>query len=489
MKPLTPIDTFKYKYPPYEHQLEALRRSCFLREYAYLMDMGTGKSKVVLDNICILWEAGKITSAIIIAPNSVYRNWLLREIPKHLPEHILDRTRVWTHKQNKAEDLLEFLDGENWLNIILINVECFSYPSMEYLHVTLEKYVELTPTYMAVDESTTIKSKSKRNKVITRIGRIAAYRRIATGLVAPNGPMDVFYQFQFLKDGCLGTHSAVQFRHRYCKIVHINVGMRTIEKVVGSLDTTGLRDKMSELSYRISQDECLDLPGQSYDFINSELDDITQTYYDQMRKNAFVELENDAGQPIFVQTQNRINMLMRLQRITCGHLKDPESNEEVRFSMKRINDMVDFLEFIKPPVLIWTVFTRDIVDIVAALGKVTDPKRVAHYFGGTKTAQKDDAITMLDDGRLDYLVLNPASGRFGNTMVAAHTAIYHSNSPDLEHRDQSERRIYRIGQLMKCLYLDVLAPLTVNYHMITSLRGKINLSTAVMGDKFKEWLV
>jgi SNF2 family DNA or RNA helicase len=59
----------------------------------------------------------------------------------------------------------------------------------------------------------------------------------------------------------------------------------------------------------------------------------------------------------------------------------------------------------------------------------------------------------------------------------------------LEHRNQSEDRIYRIGQNSHCLYLDVNAPNTVNYGMATSLRKKINLAGEVMGDKWRKWLV
>lgn len=492
VKRITPVDTFQYKVKPYDHQVTALMRSCFLPEFAYLMDMGTGKSKVIIDNFCILYEAGKITTVLIIAPKSVYRNWLLRELPEHVPDRIWSKTRIWIHPKNKPEELMDFMDGTDCLNIMLINVEAFS--TQKLLCEILAQFMTITPTYMAVDESTTIRRKSNRTKAITILGGYAKYRRIATGQIAPNGPGNIFHQFQFLKNGCLGADSLVLFKHRFAEMIELGKKGkkkrgRIFNKTIGVKNVEELQRRMAPLSYRITKEECLDLPEQTYDFIHSDLDDASREYYEQMKRNAFVQIERDKGEPLFIQTQNRINMLMRLQRITCGHLKDPESGEEFRFSNKRITDTVEYLEFTKPPVIIWSVFTMDIVDLVAAIAAEYGKNSVMHYYGGTDTADKDAAITRLQAGDLDWLVANPASGRFGNTMTKASTSIYHSNSADLEFRDQSEQRIHRIGQRNPCLYLDVAAPNTVNYNMIMSLRKKINIATAVNGDKFKEWLV
>ncbi len=56
--------------------------------FAYFMEMGTGKSKVLIDNIAMLYDKGKINGALIIAPKGVYKTWHDEQIPDHLPEHI-----------------------------------------------------------------------------------------------------------------------------------------------------------------------------------------------------------------------------------------------------------------------------------------------------------------------------------------------------------------------------------------------------------------
>ena len=80
---------YNFKFKPYEHQLKALEKSCHQKYFAYFMDMGTGKSKVLIDNISILYDKKYIDSAFIIAPKGVYRNWEQKEIPTHLIRHLM----------------------------------------------------------------------------------------------------------------------------------------------------------------------------------------------------------------------------------------------------------------------------------------------------------------------------------------------------------------------------------------------------------------
>ena len=95
---------YKFKTKPYKHQITALEKSWEKEEYAYFMEMGTGKSKVLVDNIAMLYDKGKINAAMIIAPKGVYRNWFSQEIPTHLPGHINVKTVLWTASISKAKD-------------------------------------------------------------------------------------------------------------------------------------------------------------------------------------------------------------------------------------------------------------------------------------------------------------------------------------------------------------------------------------------------
>ena len=108
---------YKFKTQPYEHQLVALTKSWNQREYAYFMEMGTGKSKVLIDNIAILYDRGGINAAINIAPKGVYRNWSEKEIPAHMPDHVEKQIAVWNPAPNKKQKkaLLDLLVSYNFV--------------------------------------------------------------------------------------------------------------------------------------------------------------------------------------------------------------------------------------------------------------------------------------------------------------------------------------------------------------------------------------
>jgi len=52
------------------------------------MEMGTGKSKVLIDNVSMLYDKGKINGLLLVAPKGVYKNWFDSEIPIHMVDHI-----------------------------------------------------------------------------------------------------------------------------------------------------------------------------------------------------------------------------------------------------------------------------------------------------------------------------------------------------------------------------------------------------------------
>ena len=111
---------YRFKTKPYEHQLEALKRSWNKKEYAYFMEMGTGKSKVLIDNIALLYDKGGINAAIIVAPKGVYRNWSGKEIPTHIPEHVEHHIAVWNPAPTKTQkrELIKLFETISELKIL-----------------------------------------------------------------------------------------------------------------------------------------------------------------------------------------------------------------------------------------------------------------------------------------------------------------------------------------------------------------------------------
>ena len=148
------IMNYKFKTKPYAHQIKALELSWDKPYFAYFMEMGTGKSKVLLDNAAVLYDKGLINGLLLIAPKGVYKNWYDSEIPTHLPDHIEKNIVLWkTSDKSKKQQLLLntlFKPGTH-LNILIMNVESFSSGNgAEFAY----KFLSAHPKSMvAIDES------------------------------------------------------------------------------------------------------------------------------------------------------------------------------------------------------------------------------------------------------------------------------------------------------------------------------------------------
>jgi hypothetical protein len=161
---------YKFKTKPFEHQLDALEASCDKEVFAYFMEMGTGKSKVLLDNAAILYDKGEINALLIIAPKGVYKNWYDSEIPTHLPDHI-DKKMVLWKTSDKSVKQLKILNTlfQPGSDLTYFNYECriFFIRRMDLHLLHINFYLAHPKSMIAVDEATTIKTPtSNRTKNI-----------------------------------------------------------------------------------------------------------------------------------------------------------------------------------------------------------------------------------------------------------------------------------------------------------------------------------
>jgi len=224
---------YKFKTKPYEHQLKALEVSWDKTYFAYFMEMGTGKSKVLLDNMAMLYDRGKINGALIVAPKGVIGTWYDQEIPTHLPDHVENKVVLWqaliNQKQQKKLNVL-FEEGEDF-HILIMNVEAFStQKGVDFAY----KFLSCHNALMAIDESTTIKNPdAKRTKNICALSKHAKYRRILTGSPVTKSPLDLYKQCDFLEPELLGHTSYYTFRTRYAVMRTANFGGRSVQIVVG----------------------------------------------------------------------------------------------------------------------------------------------------------------------------------------------------------------------------------------------------------------
>ena len=277
---------YRFRMKPYKHQLTALEKSWNKETYAYFMEMGTGKTKVLIDNMSMLYDKGKIDAALIIAPKGVVGTWYNQELPTHLPKHIENVTVLWqSNITKKQEEKLESLfEIETALHILIMNVEALSTDKGVKF---ASKFLNSHKVLMAIDESTTIKTPTaKRTKNIVGLGKIAKYRRIMTGSPVTKNPLDLYTQCEFLDTWLLNFTSYYAFRNRYAEMKTLHMHGRQIQVVNGFKNLAELSDKLKPFSYRVLKEDCLDLPDKIYMKRQIKLTKEQQKVYDQMKKEA-----------------------------------------------------------------------------------------------------------------------------------------------------------------------------------------------------------
>ncbi len=475
---------YKFRTKPYKHQLTALEKSWDKDEYALFMEMGTGKSKVLIDNIAMLYDKGKINSAIIIAPKGVYRNWYSQEIPTHMPSHIPYKTVLWTATTSKAKDkeYQQLFEINYDLHILIMNVEAFS---TKKGHLFATKFMNARKCLVAVDESTTIKNPSaKRTKAITQMASMARYRRILTGSPVTRSPLDLYSQCNFLEPELLGFQSYYAFRSRYAHMVSRNFGGRQVQIVGSYRRLDELSDNIKPFSYRVLKEDCLDLPAKIYMKRTIELTPEQQKHYASMKSLALTALKGKS-----VSAPHVLSQLIKLHQITCGHLKlDDGSIEDIK--NRRLDELMDVLEEVEGKVIIWANYIYDIEKIVKTIIKEYGEESVVDYYGAIASETRQKNVTEFQDPRskVKFFVGNPQTAGYGLTLTAANTVIYYSNGYDLEKRLQSEDRAHRIGQKKSVTYIDLMAEKTVDEKIVKSLRKKINIASEIMGEELREWI-
>ena len=475
---------YKFKTKPYAHQITALEKSWNKETYAYFMEMGTGKTKVLLDNAAMLYDKGKIDGLLIVAPKGVVGTWYNQEIPAHLPNHIENVVTLWQAnitkgQQEKLNDLFE--TGQDF-HILIMNVEAFSTDKGKEF---ADKFLNSHDTLMVIDESTTIKNpKAKRTKSIIGLSTRAKYRRIMTGSPVTKNPLDLYSQCEFLDPWLLDFTSYYAFRNRYAEMKTMYIQGRSIQVVDKFKNLHELSEQLKEFSYRVLKEDCLDLPEKNWTKRQITLTPDQRKIYNQMKETALAVLNGKQATTMTVLTQ-----LMRLHQITCGHFTADDGTIQ-RIANNRINELMDVLSEMEGKAIIWAHYQWDIKDIIKEIVKVHGPGSVIDYYGLTPQDERQDNIKKFQNptNSVRFLVGTPATGGYGITLTAASTMIYYSNGYDLEKRQQSEARIDRIGQENPMTYIDIICEDTVDERIVKALRKKINIATEIMGEELKAWI-
>tara|TARA_B100000900_G_scaffold415807_1_gene447292 strand:+ start:2509 stop:3915 length:1407 start_codon:yes stop_codon:yes gene_type:complete len=468
------MEKYNYKTKPYEHQRKALIAGADKNEFAYFMEMGTGKTKVTIDNLAYLYYKKKINLVVVIAPNSVYHNWA-NEIDIHCP----CETAIYIHKVNK-----NFEVKKDKLNFFLINVEAFSHASGVK---TLESIVNLYSSSMCVviDEATSIKNRqAKRTKNICKVSQKALYKRILTGSPITKSPLDLFSQCEFLKPGILGFTNFYAFRARYSVMKQIQIGANKNLLIPIYYQHLGeLENKIKTFSFRVRKDECLDLPPKIYERRDIKLSDQQIKLYNSLKENCRAIIEDEMAS-----YNNKLTEILKLQQVCNGFLKT-DDGETKEFTNAKLTELTNILDEVDGKVIIWANFVHNIETIIKTLQDKFGTISVVSIYGDVAVEARNSAVVNFQkNDKVRFFVGNPSTGGYGLNLTEASTVIYFSNSFNLEIRQQSEDRAHRIGQENKVTYIDLIAKDTIDEFVLKSLNQKLTLSAQTLGEEVLKFL-
>lgn len=482
-------DDFKYKRTPMDHQRKAFLISRDQPVFALLMEQGTGKTKVALDNAVWLYNTGKIDAVVIVAsPNGLHRNWIEYELKEDVPLSVPHIGLTYSSGMNKKEtDLFNrTIDTKNkLLKIFAFNVEAFSSnvktkatPAMLYI----DKILSTHNVMMIIDQSASIKNhSSNRTKFLMKMGVKAKYRRILDGAPVAEGAEELFSQFKFLDPQIIGHSTYTGFKAEFCRIGYFN-------NIEGYVNLDELHRRIDGFCYRVLEADCLELPARIYKRFNFDITGNTRKIYDQLKTKDIVEFklhkadDEQEFTDLLMEEQLAMIKTMRLQQISSGYFADDDKGLiKLQSTPDRLAALRDLLKHIGPKqkALIFCRFIPEIRDVLEMLGD-----SAVGYYGGVSEKQREaNKRAFKENDNIKYLVGQPRAMGVGHTFTEAKHVIFYSNDPTLRMREESEKRAHRKGQTDRLHIWDLIAVNTIDSKIVSTLRNKKELSNQILQDK------
>ena len=476
----------QHSLTPFKHQEQEFHKTKNKKNWALFWEMGTGKSKVIIDTAVHLFNEGEIDGVLIIAPKGGYLNWRDSEIPAHLHSSIPHRIAIWASVMNKKEqwEYSQIIKPQdNLLDFFIINVEAMS---SSRATIAIENFIKSHYVLGVVDESTTIKSmKAQRTKALLKLRDKMDYRRILSGTPITQNPLDLYSQTEFLSRGLLGFRTYTEFRSYYAIMMNITISAgRSFPKILGFRNLDNLRSDIQKFGSRITKKECLDLPEKIYEMWYVDHTPEQHQIYHQLRDEAVVSFENGEISSI----TEALTAVLRLSQVNSGFLKGDDGGIH-RIPSMRSQALIDVIKQVEGKVLIWARFHEDMNQIREALTNEFGPNSFGFYYGETSDKQRAETLRRfrLDD-TCRFFVGSQAAGGMSLTLTEASTVIYYTNDYSLHNRLQSEDRAHRIGQRNNVTYIDLVTPKTIDEKILKAIRSKKDLASSVLDD-FRELFV
>ncbi len=419
------------------------------------------------------YQMGHLKRVLIVAPTSVVAVWP-KEFADYAAFPYTIRTLLGTRERRLKElnDLVRF--PYQHLKVAVINYEA---ARGDEVFEALRNY---NADLIVADESQRIKTHdAAQSKAMHQLGDKARYKLILSGTPVQNEAVDIFSQYRFLDPTIFGMNFYA-FRGRYCVMGGFNR-----KQIVQYRDLDALIKKEHSIAYRVTKEEALDLPEQTFENRYITLSKKERNIYDKLRRDSFAEL--DGGGTITATTV--LTKLLRLQQFTGGFLVEDDAAKPQLVSRGKLDALADILQDYvvegKKKLVIFARFIPEVMEIIKLANDIAGKhgiQTVAIYGDIKKELRGDivqqfqtDPATMVFVGQID-------TAGTGITLTAADTCVYYSENFNYATYEQSLSRIHRIGQRHPCTYIHLVAEKTVDELILKSLAAKEDLAKTIVDD-------
>lgn len=462
-----PLFPYPVKAALYNHQIRAA--NCAMRVFtaecgrsgrgfAYLMDMGTGKSLTTIATAGALYQSGRIGKMLVVCPSSLCFVWA--EEFARFADFPFNTAIMQGDKIKRLAALNGLVQGENSaLEVAVINYES---TFREGIAEALERF---DADLIICDESQRIKSPSAaQSKQLHRLGERARYKLILTGTPIQNKVMDIFSQYKFLDSSVFGSNFYA-FKNRY-----VILGGYQQHEVIGYKNTDELKRKMHSIAYRVKKEECLDLPAQTFETRTLEFDAAAKRIYNKLAKESVAELERGE-----ITASTVVTKLLRLRQLTGGFVKadgDTEAKQCNTVKLDALREIVeDYVIEGGKKLVVFTCFKAEI----AAISGMLQGIKVGHCVidGDVIQTERGPIVeSFQNDPETKVFIGQLQTTGVGLTLTAASTAVFYSMDFNYANYTQALARIHRIGQKEKVTYITLAVRGTVDTKIKNDLAQK-----------------
>lgn len=432
--------------------------------------MRLGKTLTALAIAGAAYKMGKIDRVLIVAPTSVVAVW-----PKEFQEFADFKYTCRTLLGDKTHRLRELNDLQKFpfkaMKVAVINYES------TWREGIFEALQEYDADLIICDESQRIKTHdAEQSKALHKLGDQARYKLILSGTPVQNNAIDIFSQYRFLDPTIFGQNF-YQFRNRYAVMGGFNR-----RQIIGYKDLDGLIKKEHSIAFRITKNEAIDLPEQTFETRKVHFSKKEQDLYNRIKRDSYAEL--DSGGQITATTV--LTKLLRLQQLTGGFLVKDDAAKPEQVSKAKLDALSDIIEdYVIGAGKKLVIFARFIAEVKAIIDMVDKQlpkgmKQVAIY-GDIKKEDRGDIVKQFqEDPNTTVFIGQIDTAGTGITLTAADTCVYYSKNFNYATYSQSLSRIHRIGQRNVCTYIDLEVEKTIDELISKSLAKKEDMAKTVV---------